>query len=370
MKENVKSFNIGFDAKRAYHNKTGLGVYSRSIIAALEQFYPKLTLILFNPKKTTSFQFNHQEITPNHFISKRFHSFWRSFLWTESHKQKIDLFHGLSAELPFNMPTTIKKVVTIHDLLFERFPSDYPFFDRFMYRLKAKYACNTADIIIAVSEATKKDLIDFYKIQSEKIIVIGIPFAQKNLTIKKTIDISKPFIVCIASFIPRKNQENLVLAFEKIASVVDFDLILVGNPRGPYFKKVQKLIQKSNISNRIHLLSQLEDNQIAWLYTNALFSVYPSHYEGFGIPVLESISYQCPVLASKIQSTVEISHEVPLFFNSKSVEDFAEKMRFLYENLESFKTNTINNRSEILKKYSDKNIADSLFKLYQQLLND
>jgi glycosyltransferase involved in cell wall biosynthesis len=364
-----KTFNIGLDAKRAYHNKTGLGVYSRSIIAALEQYYPKLTLILFNPKKSSSFQFNHQEITPNHFISKRFHSFWRSFLWSESHKQKMDLFHGLSAELPFNMPPAIKKVVTIHDLLFERFPSDYPFFDRFMYRLKAKYACKTADIIIAVSEATKKDLIDFYKIQSEKIVVIGIPFAQKSITIKKAIDISKPFVICIASFIPRKNQENLVVAFEKIASIVDFDLILVGNPRGTYFRKVQKLIQQSNVSNRIHLLSQLEDKQIAWLYTNALFSVYPSHYEGFGIPVLESISYKCPVLASQIQSTEEISYDVPLFFNPNSTDDLAEKMEYIYMNLDAFKTKTQTHRIEILEKYSDKKIADSLYNRYSQLLS-
>jgi glycosyltransferase involved in cell wall biosynthesis len=281
----------------------------------------------------------------------------------------MDLFHGLSAELPFNMPPAIKKVVTIHDLLFERFPSDYPFFDRFMYRLKAKYACKTADIIIAVSEATKKDLIDFYKIQSEKIVVIGIPFAQKSITIKKAIDISKPFVICIASFIPRKNQENLVVAFEKIASIVDFDLILVGNPRGTYFRKVQKLIKQSNVSNRIHLLSQLEDKQIAWLYTNALFSVYPSHYEGFGIPVLESISYKCPVLASQIQSTEEISYDVPLFFNPNSTDDLAEKMEYIYMNLDAFKTKTQTHRIEILEKYSDKKIADSLYNRYSQLLS-
>jgi glycosyltransferase involved in cell wall biosynthesis len=259
--------------------------------------------------------------------------------------------------------------VTIHDLLFERFPSDYPFFDRFMYRLKAKYACKTADIIIAVSEATKKDLIDFYKIKSEKIVVIGIPFAQKSITIKKAIDISKPFVICIASFIPRKNQENLVVAFEKIASIVDFDLILVGNPRGTYFRKVQKLIKQSNVSNRIHLLSQLEDSKIAWLYTNALFSVYPSHYEGFGIPVLESISYKCPVLASQIQSTEEISYDVPLFFNPNSTDDLAEKMEYIYMNLDAFKTKTQTHRIEILEKYSDKKIADSLYNRYSQLLS-
>ena len=364
-----KRFYIGLDAKRAYHNATGLGVYSRSIISALEQFFPNLTLILFNPIRKSSFKFNHKEINPSHFISKHFHSFWRSFLWQVSHQYDIHIYHGLSGELPFNMPSNIKKVVTIHDLLFERFPSDYPFFDRFMYRIKTKYACKTADVIIAISEATKKDLVDFYKIRKEKIVVIGLPFTQKTISIKKAFEFNRPFIICISSFIPRKNQENLIIAFEKIAHNLDFDLILVGKPSGKYFKKIQNRIQKSPVSNRIHLLSMLEDFEIGWLYKNALFSVYPSLYEGFGIPILESISYDCPILASRIQSTEEISDMVPLFFNPNSVEDLAEKINYLYKNIDAFRTNTRIQRPEILKKYSDKHIANSLFNVYEELTN-
>jgi glycosyltransferase involved in cell wall biosynthesis len=238
-----------------------------------------------------------------------------------------------------------------------------------MYRIKTKYACKTADVIIAISEATKKDLVDFYKIRKEKIVVIGLPFTQKTISIKKAFEFNRPFIICISSFIPRKNQENLIIAFEKIAHNLDFDLILVGKPSGKYFKKIQNRIQKSPVSNRIHLLSMLEDFEIGWLYKNALFSVYPSLYEGFGIPVLESISYDCPILASQIQSTKEISDMVPLFFNPNSVEDLAEKINYLYKNIDAFRTNTRIQRPEILKKYSDKHIANSLFNVYEELTN-
>lgn len=369
MIEKNRIFKIGLDAKRAFHNNTGLGVYSRSIINSLEKFHANnLTLLLINPKKSYYFKFNHIEINPKHFVSKFLHSIWRSFLWSDQLKGHMDLYHGLSGELPFNLPAEIKKVVTIHDLLFERFPKDYPFLERFFYRIKAKYACKNADAIIAVSEATKKDIIDFYKIPAEKIWVIGIPFSQIKVEPKAITEINNPFILCVASFLPRKNQENLVIAFEKIAKNVNFDLILIGRPKGEYYKKVKKKIDSSPFTNRIHILSHLDDNQMAWLYSNAIFSVYPSLYEGFGIPVLESFLYNCPLLASEIQSTLEISKDVPLFFKSESIEDLADKMIFLYQNINQYKENTIIHQNEILAKYSDEHISHSIFKIYKNLI--
>ena len=369
MINSKKSFRIGMDAKRAFHNNTGLGVYSRSIINILTRFYPSINLILFNPKKTSKYQFAHQEILPQNFITKKFHSFWRTFLISSSVKNSIDIYHGLSAEMPYNLPKNIKKIVTIHDLLFERYPSDYSFFDRFMQRIKTKYACKTADKIIAVSEATKQDLIDFYKIKSDKIAVIGIPFENENKLKSQVVAIQKPFVICIASFIARKNQLTLVKAFEKIANNVDFDIVLVGNPKGRYYKKVANAIENSIYRHRIHTLSHLLASEIKWLYENALFSIYPSHYEGFGIPVLESIAHNCPLLASKIKSTEEISNNIPLFFNPNSTDDLAEKMEYIYNHLDVFKTKTQTHRIEILEKYSDKKIADILYYQYSQLLS-
>jgi glycosyltransferase involved in cell wall biosynthesis len=161
----------------------------------------------------------------------------------------------------------------------------------------------------------------------------------------------------------------LVKAFEKIAYKVDFDIVLVGNPKGRYYKKVANAVENSIYRHRIHTLSHLSASEIKWLYENALFSIYPSHYEGFGIPVLESIAHNCPLLASKIKSTEEISNNIPLFFNPNSTDDLAEKMEYIYMNLDAFKTKTQTHRIEILEKYSDKKIADSLYNRYSQLLS-
>ncbi len=370
MMDSKNSLRIGMDAKRAYHNTTGLGVYSRKIIDVLTRYYPEINLFLFNPKKTSNYQFTHQEILPQNFITKKFHSFWRSFLISSSVKNSIDIYHGLSAELPYNMPKNIKKIVTIHDLLFERYPNDYSFFDRFMHRIKTKYACKAADKIIAVSEATKQDLMDFYKIKDDKIVVIGVSFEFENNEIPQAVAIQKPFVLCIASFMARKNQMTLIKAFEKIAEKVDFDMILVGNPKGNYYKKVAIAIENSNYKNRIHIISHLSASEIKWLYENALFSIYPSLYEGFGIPVLESIAHNCPLLASKIKSTEEISENIPLFFNPNSIDDLAEKMEYIYNHLNIFKTKTQNHRVEILEKYKDDKIAKLLFEAYQNLIDN
>ena len=168
--------NIGFDAKRAYHNSTGLGHYSRNLLHSLSEYYPEHAYYLFNPKEANRFQLNGNnlhEILPQGFLNKLFSSGWRSS-WVKGDlkKLKIDLYHGLSHEIPVGINKTgIRSVVTIHDLIHERFPGQYNKIDVKIYNKKFRYACANADKIIAISEQTKKDIIEFYKTPEEKITV-------------------------------------------------------------------------------------------------------------------------------------------------------------------------------------------------------
>src|SRR5436853_4842560 len=211
--------NIGFDAKRAYHNKTGLGHYSRTLIHSLAAFYPDNEYYLFNPKPSTLFNFeedNVHEFLPNGFPSTFFRSAWRSsWVKKDLKKLRIGLYHGLSHEIPIGIrDTRIKTVVTIHDLIHERFPGQYHPVDVKIYQKKFRYACEHSHRIIAISEQTKKDIIDYYKIPASKIEVcyqscnssFGKQVSEEEKrSVKLKYGLPEKFFLHVGSTIERKN---------------------------------------------------------------------------------------------------------------------------------------------------------------------
>ena len=214
------AIKIGFDAKRAFNNHSGLGVYSRELISAVQRLLPESMLILFSPKIKKDI-FSITENSRLRIENSSLGFLWRSCLiYFDIKKSNLNVYHGLAGELPFWIPKGVKKIVTIHDVLFERFPDDYPWIDRKIYAWKAKYACKTADRIIAVSEATKRDLIDFYQINESKIKVISVGI---NFNVK--LDTKRPYprnyMVCISSFLPRKNQSLLIDSFQMVVEKMD-----------------------------------------------------------------------------------------------------------------------------------------------------
>jgi hypothetical protein len=165
--------NIGFDAKMAYHNGTGLGHFSRTLIQSLSEYYPEHEYYSFNPKPSSLFEMkekNIHEVLPGSFIDRTFSSAWRnSSIKKDLKKYKIDLYHGLDHELPEGIDKTgIRSVVTIHDLIYERYPEQFSTRDVKNFSKRFRYACEHADKVIAISEQTKRDILDFYKIQKKK----------------------------------------------------------------------------------------------------------------------------------------------------------------------------------------------------------
>ena len=216
---------IGFEAKRAFTNGTGLGHYSRTLITSLATYFAEHDFYLFTPKKTslfntTSFK-NIQTITPKHFLASVFRSAWRSS-WVKKDlvKLDIDIYHGLSHEIPFGIQnTSVKSVVTMHDLIFERYPEQYNPIDIKIYRKKFKYACKNANHIIAISHQTKNDLIDFYKVPFEKISVcyqscnpaFGIEVSeQEKKRVQQLYQLPDKFFLYVGSIIERKNFSSKV----------------------------------------------------------------------------------------------------------------------------------------------------------------
>lgn len=338
--------NIGFDAKRAYHNFTGLGHYSRTLIASLAQFYPQHQYFLFNPKASKHFSFKEDHITevlPPGFLNKLFSSAWRSRnVCRDLKKLKIDLYHGLSQEIPFGISSSkIKSVVTMHDLIHERFPRQFNPIDVKIYTRKYRYACANSNAIIAISQQTKKDLMELYKVPEEKITVCyqscNPAFAQtiseeEKQKIRNRYGLPNEFLLSVGSIIERKNLLNTCKALLLLNKEANLPLVVIGEG-GTYKQKVKQFILENKLDKQVIFLSESATAQstigfktsqdFPAIYQCATAMIYPSFYEGFGIPVLEALWSRLPVITSYFSSLPEAGGEGSCLINPGNPEEIA-----------------------------------------------
>jgi glycosyltransferase involved in cell wall biosynthesis len=340
--------NIAFDAKRAFTNSTGLGHYSRTLISSLSEFYPEHEYFLCTPKITNRFNVNPLEhvciVTPQYFPSSIFTAAWRSSWVKKDLKQlKIDLYHGLSHEIPVGIKKTgIKSVVTIHDLIFERYPRQYNWIDVQIYRKKFRYACENADRIIAISQQTKEDIIQFYKMPANKIDVCyqscnpafgrEVSDAEKQ-RIKQQYNLPDKFFLYVGSVIERKNLLTICKAMQQLKNKLDIPLVVIGEGK-KYKHKVKDFIDKHSLQSKIIFFVEVSSLQSSVdfpaIYQQALCMVYPSIFEGFGIPVLEALWSKIPVITSNLSSLPEAGGEAALYVDPRNVEQIADTMLKIY----------------------------------------
>ena len=367
--------NIGFDAKRAFHNYAGLGNYSRLLIQSLSDLYKENQYYLYTPKYKSHPLHNFEArnnctiVTPKRANTLLPSSFWRTFFMAnEVNSQNVDIFHGLSGELPIS---TLKmpKVVTVHDLIFMRYPEYYTTFDRNMYEKKFKHACKIADKIIAISKQTADDCVHFLNADSEKIEIVYQSCNPIFFTALKSEEISikhnlpEKFILSIGTIETRKNLLNLI----KSLSFIDKEISLVAIGRKtPYRSLVEEYIKDHNLFHRVKLLDNVDFRDFPAIYAAAAAFVYPSVFEGFGIPVLEAIAAGTPVATSNISSMPEVGGTAALYFDPYNVEDIADKINQLLNN-NAVVAELNENRAKQLQKFSIENIAKNVIAIYQSI---
>jgi glycosyltransferase involved in cell wall biosynthesis len=299
---------IGYDAKRAFLNATGLGNYSRWLIRSVASFYPENTYYLYTPKLkpgkqsfTTGFK-NLVTIVP---IGKLFTSWWRSKGIVEDLlRDQINIYHGLSHELPLGIRESgIRSVVTVHDLIFMRFPQHFGWINRRIYALKVHKACTVADKIIAISQKTKSDIMELLHIDPNKIEVIYqgcdpafsvVQSDEQKKVIAAKYHLPENYLLTVGTIEERKNLILLAKALKHIDSI---PLVVVGKPTD-YLKEVKQYLAANNSASRVIFLHQVEFADLPAIYQLASVFIYPSRYEGFGIPVLEALNSGVPVVAA------------------------------------------------------------------------
>jgi len=355
---------IAFDAKRYFNNKTGLGNYSRSIVHALVSQFPEHDFFLIHNKEEKPL-LDLPNLKTLSFRGKG--GFWRTFLMAKDlQKFKMDVFHGLSNEIPTGLDKRkIKSVVTIHDVIFMRYPEYYRFFDRVIYRKKTGNAVKNANRIVATSKATAADLQKYYLADSSKMEVIYQPVNEAFYLAKTGIPIvDGNYFIYVSSFTYRKNHGTLIQAFARIQKMLDWNLVLVGI-EGETYEATKRFIQNEHLENRVKIFKNASQSDLVNLMQNASAFVYPSLFEGFGIPLAEAAVCGLPIVASNIGVFTELAEDAALFFHPNKYEEIADAMLRITDPTLQAKLRL--KLSKILHKVEHTGIAKQIMQLYAEI---
>jgi len=306
---------LGYDGKRAIFNMTGLGNYSRTLLRSLSQYYPDNRYFLYTPgyEHHQRLDFLRQSTnisvrTPRTLMSRSCKPLWRSYLVTHDlQSDGIELFHGLSNELPYAVTRSgAKSIVTIHDLIFLRYPELYSRIDRKIYRSKVNYACRAADRIVAVSEQTRQDIIGFLDVDPARIKVVyqscdpifyQVAEEAHKRQVREKHGLPSQYILYVGTIERRKNLLGIIKALPLLKQSLDVHLVVIGRGRG-YKEEVLAYVKAQGLTARVHFLTNVPFADFPAIYQMASAFVLPSLFEGFGIPITEALWSNCPVITS------------------------------------------------------------------------
>jgi glycosyltransferase involved in cell wall biosynthesis len=302
--------NIGFDAKRVFHNATGLGNYARDVLRILHVHRPEHALFAYTPRPgKLPFEIGGERFRvcgPRGALGRALPALWRTHgIVSDLRADGIRVFHGLSNELPLGIERSgVASAVTIHDLIFERFPELYPPIDRRIYAAKARSAAARAGIVVAISEQTKRDLVDLYRVAPERIRVVyqtcheafRAPVPEARLReVAARHALPATFLLAVGTIERRK---NLLLALRALEGLPGVPLVAVGRPT-PYAEELHAFARAHGLEGRVRLLSGVTTPDLAAMYRLATVALYPSLFEGFGIPIVEALSSGTPVVTTR-----------------------------------------------------------------------
>ncbi len=385
--------NIGFDAKRAAQNRTGLGNYSRFVIRILSEKFAGNQYHLYTPKPhrmpylqeipTLKHLFLH---FPPQGIWSRIRSLWRVWGITKDiQKDGIQIFHGLSNELPLNIRTPeqrkmkaggkgCKYIVTIHDLIFIHTPQYYHWIDRQIYNFKFRRACRCADRVIAVSEYTKQEIMHYYHTPESKIDVVyqgcDPVFSQeieegKLQEVKARYQLPDKFVLYVGSIEERKNLMLVAKAMAELNRRAAIHVVAVGR-RTAYVDQIQDFLKAQGIDHLFHFYHQVPYADLPAFYKWASTFAYPSRIEGFGIPLLEAISSGVPAIGCTGSCLEEAGGPNSIYVNPDDAKGMADAILRTCTD-EPLRQHMISEGKKYALNFSDEKLSHDLMKVYENL---
>lgn len=324
---------IGFDAKRLFFNGRGLGVYSRSTVGLLARYAPGNEYLLFSPRRDAAFGRDLAERLPV-ITPAAFPTLWRSYFMGRSlRRHGIDLYHGLCHEVPADIRRSgVRSVVTMHDLIFVRCPELYSKAERVAFNRKYLRSCRNADRIIAISQQTRRDLTDLWRIDPQKIDVVyqgcsprfaGVLSDTELDTARSRYALPEQFILSVGAIEERKNLGLVLRAMAEYR--IDCPLIAIGTST-PYADSLKRYVAENGLGDRVRFMHTVPFEDLPAIYRLSSAMVYPSRFEGFGIPILEALSSGTPCITTRGGVFAETGGDACLYVDPDSPEQMAEAL--------------------------------------------
>ena len=372
---------IGYDAKRIVRNGTGLGSYGRTLVndlSALSEF----DLRLYAPDKGMP-QLRSQIVGrdnvsfcyPANAHTSAGKALWRTKgIVKQLVRDEVDIYHGLSGELPKGISESgIRSIVTIHDLIFMRHPEYYNKMDVKIYTRKFQQTLREADRIVAISECTRRDISELGEIDASRINVIyqscaprfnEEPQARKMWQVRDKYELPDRYVLNVGSIEERKNVMLAVKALHHLPD--DVSLVIVGR-QTPYSDEVHEYVLEHRMHSRVQMLHNVPDDDLPALYRMADCFVYPSRYEGFGIPIIEAISQGLPVVACTGSCLEEAGGPDSLYVGPDDPEAMAHAIsRVLFGAPE--RQQRIELSRQYIRRFENSDAARHFADLYQEVL--
>jgi glycosyltransferase involved in cell wall biosynthesis len=292
---------------------------------------------------------------------------WRSVsIIKDLQRDKLDVYHGLSNELPVRKPHGTKTVVTVHDLIFMRFPEYYGMIDVSIYKWKLKRACENADVIVAVSQQTANDLRDFLNVDERKLRVVyqGChPSFYKMVAteeVREKYSLPSEFLLFVGTLEKRKNAGVIIKALARMKNKVP--VVMVGRPT-KYIAELEGLLKQYNMREYVKFIYNMPFADLPALYQAASVFIYPSVFEGFGIPIVEAIASGVPVITSNGSCFSEAGGRDCIYVNPSNPEELADSITMVLDN-KDLRDTMIDASRVYIERFAPRVIAGELMKVY------
>jgi glycosyltransferase involved in cell wall biosynthesis len=280
--------------------------------------------------------------------------------------------------ITFPFSKSFKTIITIYDLIyffFSKILSKSSLRWRLFYKFlwPTKYLLNKADYVVTSSQNTKKDLIKYFKIASDKIKVIycGTHADLCEITPKHNINkyhLPNKYILYVGRLDPYKNIAGLIEAYNLLNKSIreKIKLVIVGDKKSPYYPSLRHLVTEYNLEKDVIFTGYIPEQDLPNIYKKALIFTFPSLYEGFGLPVLEAMACGVPVLTSNKSSLLEIAGNAALLVNPKDIEEISRGIETLLMN-DKLRNDLIEKGVNQVKKFSWKKSAEKLIKIFEKV---
>lgn len=380
---------IGFDAKRAAQNRTGLGNYSRFVVRILSQLQADNEYHLYVPRRNRTPYL--QEIPtlkalrlhfPARGMWRRLASLWRVWgVTADIRADGMDIYHGLSNELPLNIRRAgCRTVVTVHDLIFIHCPEYYRLPDRIIYNYKFRRACRTADRVIAVSEYTKREIMKYYGTPAEKIDVVyqgcdpafSAPVDEAAMAaVRARYSLPEKYLLYVGSIEERKNLMLVAKALDTMrdaGGTLQGDIhVVVAGRRTAYTDTIEAFLEERGLADRFHFHHSVPFADLPPLYRMATAFVYPSRIEGFGIPLLEAISGGVPAIGCTGSCLEEAGGPGSIYTDPDDEHAMAEAIRRVWTD-GSLRRSMSEQGLEYAKRFCDERLCSDLTAVYRKIM--